>query len=107
MEDVKVGLLLRALRRRKGLRQLDVAIAARVSQPTISRAERGHLDRLSMSTLRRVFAAVDARLNLEVRWRGGASERLTDEDHSALVSAAARVLRGFGWTVLTEVTFSI
>jgi len=107
MEDVKVGLLLRALRRRKGLRQLDLAMAAGVSQPTISRVERGHIDRLSMATLRRVIAAVEARLELDVRWRGGASDRLIDEDHSALVSEAARVLRTSGWTVLTEITFSI
>ena len=60
MEDRRIGTALRALRRRRGLRQLDVAEAAGVGQTTISRAERGHLKSLSNAALRRVAAALDA-----------------------------------------------
>jgi transcriptional regulator with XRE-family HTH domain len=72
MDDVRAGRLLRALRRRRGLRQIDLAVAAGLAQSTISLIERGHLDRLAIRTLRTVFAVVDARFDGGVAWRGGA-----------------------------------
>ncbi len=107
MDDQRVGALLRALRRRRGMRQIDVAALARVGQATVSRAERGHLDGLTMRTIRALFAVLDARIELETRWRGGEIDRLVDERHSALVAAAASVLADHGWSPVTEVTFSV
>ncbi|HEX9634109.1 MAG TPA: helix-turn-helix transcriptional regulator, partial [Candidatus Limnocylindria bacterium] len=71
MDDQRVGAALRAVRQRRGWRQHDLAIAARISQSTVSRLERGHLDQLPTSTIRRAMAALDLRLELFVRWRGG------------------------------------
>jgi transcriptional regulator with XRE-family HTH domain len=106
MDDVRVGRLLRALRMRKRLRQGDVATTAGVSQSAISLVERGHLSTLSIRTVRAVFAAVDARFEGLVTWRGGAIDRLLDERHARLVGQVAQELQRVGWEVHVEVTFA-
>lgn len=106
MEDRRVGLVIRALRRRRSWRQVDLARAAGMSQSEISRAELGHLDSLSLRALRRVLAALDARLYAVVRWRGGDIDRLVDEQHARIAAVVAAELRASGWTVLSEVTFA-
>lgn len=98
--------MLRALRRRAGLRQLDVAKRAGCHQTTVSRAEIGELDSLSLAALRRIFGAVGARFDGEVRWRGGEVDRLLDAAHAQVVEAVGRSLRRWRWTVLPEVSFS-
>jgi transcriptional regulator with XRE-family HTH domain len=104
---VRFGLVIRALRRRRGWRQLDLAAAAGVSQGLISLIERGHGDRLSLRTLMRVAACLDARLVIELRWRGGELERLLDQDHGAVTAELARLLEAAGWLVRLEVTYSV
>lgn len=106
MDDRRIGAALRALRRRRGLRQIDVAEAAGVGQTTVSRAERGHVDTLSNAALRRIAAALDAELVLELRWRGGALDRLLDERHALLGAIVVDTLRTAGWQVIPEVTYS-
>lgn len=106
VDDVQVGIRLRALRRRKHWRQRDLADAAGLAQSTISLLERGHFATLSIRALRATFAALDAAVVLDVRWRGGALDRLIDEDHAALVAAMAGLLTEAGWVVRTEVTYS-
>jgi transcriptional regulator with XRE-family HTH domain len=105
MDDRRVGMLARELRRRLRWRQCDVAERAGVSQPTVSRLERGHLDRLTLSTLRRIFGTLDAHVALDLRWRGGLVDRLIDERHVALGLSATRMLQKLGWQVIPEVTF--
>ena len=106
VEDGRIGAALRALRRRLGLRQLDVALAAGVSESTVSDVERGHIDTLSLRQARAIFAAVDARLLADIVWRGGALDRLLDERHALLTGRVAELLCEWGWQVATEVTFS-
>ncbi len=106
MDDVRIGRALRALRLRRGLTQRELAALVGVSQSAISLAERGHLDRLSIRTVRRIFAALDARFEGLVTWRGGALDRLLDERHAALVETVVRDLRAAGWEVLVEVSFN-
>jgi transcriptional regulator with XRE-family HTH domain len=106
MDDVRAGRLLRALRKRKHLRQADLAELARLSQSAISLIERGHLSTLSLRTVRAVFAAVDARFDGVVSWRGGALDRLLDERHARLVGQFASSLARAGWEVQVEVTFA-
>ena len=107
MDDRRVGLIIRALRRRRGWRQVDLANAALVSQPGISVIERGHLDTLPMRTIGRVLAALDARVDLDVRWRGGALDRTLDERHAQLVGALVAYLAARGWICEVEVTYAI
>jgi hypothetical protein len=78
-----------------------------VSQSLVSDVERGHLDRVAVSTLGGLAAAVDARAAVTLSWRAGDLDRLTDVRHAALAEAVARLLRALGWDVRAEVTFSI
>jgi transcriptional regulator with XRE-family HTH domain len=105
VDDRRSGLTLRALRRRLGLRQAELAHKAGVSQSVVSRAERGHLDTVSLRTVRALFAVVDARLVLQVRWRGGELDYLLDRRHADLGVAVACELAQHGWATLPEVTY--
>lgn len=106
MDDVRIGRILRLLRRRKRWRQCDLAQAADVSQSTVSLIERGHLATLSIRVVRGVFASVDARFEGSVTWRGGLVDRLLDDHHARLAGAIAAELVGLGWEVHVEVSFS-
>jgi len=106
--DQRLGRLVRAVRRRRGLRQLDLARVAGVSDSTISLIERGHWERLSLRTLERVARALDIRVELTPHWRGGDAGRLLNREHSALAdSVAAYLMSRAGWVVEPEVSFSI
>jgi hypothetical protein len=72
----------------------------------VSLIERGHVDQVSLRMLRRVLSGVEARVGLDVRWRGGDLDRLLDERHAALVGAAVKELRGYGWATAVEITYS-
>lgn len=104
MDDRRVGLVIRALRRRRGWRQVDLANKARVSQAEVSRIERGHF--VSLPVVRRLTAALDARLDLNIRWRGGEIDRLLDEAHATLGALVAEEEAALGWQIAPEVTFS-
>jgi len=106
MDDVRIGRILRALRRRRGWTQKELGRRASVSQQAISLIERGHGGRLSVETMRRVFGALDARWEPTVSWRGGDLDRLIDEEHARLVGEMARRLADAGWEVAVEVTYS-
>jgi hypothetical protein len=69
--------------------------------------ERGHGSGLSGATLRRLFAALDARWEPTVSWRGGELDRLLDEDHARLVAATVRRLTTDGWEVAVEASYSV
>ena len=107
MEDQRIGRALRALRHRLGWRQLDLADRARVSQPSISLLERGHVGGLSIRALRQICQAMDANVVVLVRWRGGDLDRLLDERHARLGAVLARRLEQLGWTVMPEVSYSV
>jgi transcriptional regulator with XRE-family HTH domain len=106
MDDVRVGRILRALRRRRGWTQKELGRRANVSQQAISLIERGHGGRLAVETMRRVFAALDARWEPTVSWRGGDLDRLIDAEHARLVGEISRRLADAGWEVAVEVTYS-
>jgi transcriptional regulator with XRE-family HTH domain len=105
MDDARIGRIARALRRRKGWRQIDLADRVGCHQTTISRLERGHLKSLSVDLLRRIFAELEAGLDLVVRWRAGDLERLLDERHARIVEAVAQRIAP-AWELHPEVTYS-
>jgi transcriptional regulator with XRE-family HTH domain len=108
MDDQRFGGVLRAVRKRRGLAQIDLARLAGVSHGTVSLIERGHCDRLSLAILRRVASVVDVRTELVARWRGGELDRLLSRSHSMLAeSFAGFVLLQGGWTLEAEVSFSV
>ena len=107
MDDRTVGLVLRALRRRRGWTQAQLAARAGCSQALVSAVERGHLGRVALERLRSLFEAVEARLRLTPSWRGAELDRLLDADHSALEQAFATRLEESSWTPLLEVTYAL
>jgi transcriptional regulator with XRE-family HTH domain len=107
MDDTRIGSLVRALRVRAGMRQVDLAVAAGVSQSLISSIECGHIDASTIATLRRVFQALGGRFDGHVLWRGADVDRLLDARHAALVEASVRSLRQLGWETHLETTYSI
>jgi transcriptional regulator with XRE-family HTH domain len=106
VDPLRLGRSLRVIRRSRGQRQVDVAQAAGVSQTLISAVERGHGQHLAVETLARMFAALDADIDLVVRYRGGTLDRLLDERHAATVAAVVSALGARGWMTAAEVTFN-
>jgi transcriptional regulator with XRE-family HTH domain len=85
-----------------------VAVTACVSDSTISQVERGQVQTLSLATLERIAQALEIRLELVGRWRGGDGDRLLNRGHSLLAASfAARLLAEPGWAVEPEISFSI
>ena len=109
MDDQRLGSIVRAVRIRRGWRQVDLATKAGVSPSTISRIERGHIDTFSLATLRHVGVALDIRVELVGRWRAGDLDRLLNAKHSALHEQVARLFRDDlpGWVMEPEVSFAI
>jgi len=93
MDPIRLGRQFRALRIRKGLRQQDVGVAAKLSGPTISRIERGMIHGVAVGVLVRAAAAMGASVDIRLRWNGEQLDRLLDEAHARLVEAVvARLL---------------
>lgn len=108
VDDQRFGATLRTLRVRKRCRQQDLADKAGVSRTVVSRLERGHAATVTLNATRRVCAALDARLELIVRWRGGELDRLLNAEHSAMHERmASNFERLPGWIAAPEVSFSI
>ncbi len=106
--EQRLGTTIRAIRRRRGIRQSDLARSAGVSASTISRIERGHGDTLALDTVARVAAELDVRLDIVPRWRGGELDRLLNAGHSAMHEQVARMFGRFpGWQIAPEASFSI
>jgi transcriptional regulator with XRE-family HTH domain len=107
MDVPKIGRTLRVLRLRRSWRQVDLATAAEVTRDRIVLAETGRADRLTIGQLVALFAAVDASVDLVVRWRGEGADRLLDAGHAALVEATIQLLTLAGWTCTAEASFSV
>ncbi|HLQ47942.1 MAG TPA: helix-turn-helix transcriptional regulator [Candidatus Dormibacteraeota bacterium] len=108
MDDQQIGITLRSIRIRQGKTQKDVAAIAHVSRFVVGRIERGRLVAIPLGKVRAVATALDARLDLVTRWRGGDLGRLVNARHSAMHDSAARMFRLLaGWEMEPEVSFSI
>jgi transcriptional regulator with XRE-family HTH domain len=109
VDDQRLGSTIRAIRIRRRWRQSDLAKAADVSPSLVSRLERGRIGNVPIDTLRRVLAALDVRLDLVPRWRGGELDRLLNARHSALHEDVSTWLARHypEWIVAPEVSFSI
>lgn len=107
MDGIRLGLAIRALRIRRGWRQLDLALRARVSRSEISRVERGLGGGVTLTTLARIAAALDARLDMTLRWHGEGLDRLLDSAHARLVEQVVAILAPTAWELVVEASFSI
>jgi transcriptional regulator with XRE-family HTH domain len=107
MEAVRIGLSIRALRRRRGWTQAQLGSRCRCSASRISRVERGAVLSLTLLELESVLAALGARLAVRVLWQGEELDRLLDRDHARMVEAVLSRLTYLGWIAIPEVTFHI
>jgi transcriptional regulator with XRE-family HTH domain len=107
MEVNRLGSVFRAVRVRKGWRQVDIAHAARLSQPVISRIERGHVRRISVATLLRLAEALEVRIDVVPRWRGGDLDRMLNAGHAALHQRVAGLFARTAWMPAPEATFAV
>jgi len=108
MDDQRFGSALRAVRIRRGLRQVDVARAGGVSRELVSRMERGHLDGATLGTIRALAKALDVRVDLIARWRAGDLDRLLNARHSELHELVARHIAQLpDWVAQPEVSFAV
>ena len=107
MDPVRFGLAIRALRRRRGWAQEELADRAEVSQAAVSRAERGDARSQTVRTLERIAEALGARASLRLFWRGEELDRLLDAAPAGLVEQVIAILRANGWEVVPEATFNV
>src|SRR5271157_4135338 len=89
MDDLSLGLALRAARVRRRLRQIDLAAQAGVSASLVTRLEHGDVDRVSLRVLRAVAAKLSVRRELVPRSAGGELDRVINASHAALGERAA------------------
>ena len=107
MDRFRFGRAVRALRQRRGWRQVDLAIRSGLSQSLVSRIELGRIGPSAFDDLEAIANALDGQLALDFRWRGEQLDRLIDEAHAAIVDQIVGVYRDSRWDVDVEVTFSI
>ncbi|HEX2626661.1 MAG TPA: helix-turn-helix transcriptional regulator [Candidatus Limnocylindrales bacterium] len=103
----RIGRSLRAIRIRLRWRQVDLARRAGVSRSFVSKLERGLARSSDLRRIEAVCQVLGADLDVRVRWRGEALDRLLDEGHAAVVDLVVAILRGLGWEVVLEATFSV
>jgi transcriptional regulator with XRE-family HTH domain len=107
VDDQRFGAILRAARIRRGWRQRDLAAGAHISDATVSRIERGHLEGVQVRTIRALASTLDVRVELLPRSRGGDLDRLMNAKHAALSEAVVAWLRALpGWSVRPEVSYA-
>src|SRR4051812_42491314 len=107
MTNERAGRLIAAVRIHLGLRQIDVARMAGVDQKVVSFLERGLFERVSITRIRRVCAALGIDFTVDLRYRGALGDRLLDRGHAALVERVVTELQTLGWIVRPEFTFNV
>lgn len=107
MDDQRVGASVRALRLRRGLRQVDACAKAGISRTAAMRIEAGRLDRVAFGDIRRYASALGARFDGSVLWQGADLDRMLNRGHARLHEAMATWLGAVGgWLVVPEVSFA-
>jgi transcriptional regulator with XRE-family HTH domain len=103
----RIGRSIRAIRIRLGWRQEDLALRCGSSRAFVSKLERGLSQTADLGRIDRICRTLGAELDVRVRWRGEAMDRLLDEAHAALVERTVALLRAAAWEVALEVTFNV
>jgi transcriptional regulator with XRE-family HTH domain len=107
VDAVRLGLAIRALRRRHRWTQRQLGERSGMSSSEISRLERGGARTRTLRCSERVVEALGARLLVRVLWQGEELDRLLDRGHASLVDAMLRELDACGWVAIPEATFHV
>lgn len=105
-EDQRLGVLLRAIRRRTPISQAGLARLAEVPRQDVIAVEAGRAQEVELGRLRRMYSALDGRLRTTAWWHGAAADRLLDERHAGLGERGVALYGRRGWLSALEVTFS-
>ena len=81
-------------------------MAAGVSRSQVVRIEAGESAAIPVGVMERVAVSAGGSLDLLLRFHGEGLDRLLDEAHAGLVDTLVSLLRGLGWDVAVEVSFS-
>lgn len=105
----RFGATFRAVRTKRGWRQIDVAARADVHRSVISAIERGHLERVSIGTILVIARVMEIHVTLSARWHAGDLDRLIAGRHGRLHESVARWFETElpAWILAPEVSFSI
>jgi transcriptional regulator with XRE-family HTH domain len=106
MNALQFGFVVRTLRIRAGLRQLDLERVSGVPRWLISLLERGHARRLTVESIEAILAGIGAKLDMRILWNGPELDKLLDAAHAALQAALKEQLERWGWLVRVEVSYS-
>ena len=87
------------------MRQVDFVSDGR-SLHFIRALEDGRAGQLRIDDVREHFASLGGRSRVSIWWKGADLDSLLDERHAMVVERGATIVGGYGWAVLTEVTFS-
>jgi transcriptional regulator with XRE-family HTH domain len=102
-----VGSGLRAIRIRARTTQVELSIAADVPRSVVQAIERERINRVRVGDLRAVAGALDATIELSIRWRGGDLPRLVNARHAAVHEVVATRYRTLPeWLYEPEVSFA-
>jgi len=108
MDNKRTGTGLRAIRARCGRTQRELSIAAGVPRNVVQAVEGGRLERVRIGDLQAIASALDANVDLILRWRGGDLGRLVNARHARLHEVMASRFSGLGgWRYEPEVSFSL
>lgn len=105
-EDERLGRLLKLVRTRTGLTQVQLAARSRVPLLDVKRVEAGAAGSVRLDRIRSLYEAVDGRARTTGWWNGAAGDRLLDERHAAIVEIVVRLFRERGWQVHVELSFA-
>lgn len=105
----RFGATFRAVRIRRGWRQIDVAARAGVNRSLISAIERGHLEHVSIGSMLAIARALEIQVSLSTRWRAGDLDRLISGRHARLHESVGQwfAVALPDWILAPEVTYSI
>src|SRR5262245_53655099 len=107
MDVVRLGLSIRALRRRRMWTQRQLAERIGLSASEISKVERGAAGQVQLRVIERMLEALGARLSIRAFWQGEELDRLLDRDHAQMIEAMLDLLGSDGWVTIPEATFQI
>ncbi|HUG47551.1 MAG TPA: helix-turn-helix transcriptional regulator [Candidatus Limnocylindria bacterium] len=100
----RVASVVRETRHALGWSQAELARRGGVSQSTVSRIEKGSIERLTFETAATVLETLGVQVSLEARTPLlGDRQRQRDAAHARCVQYVARRLERLGWLVATEV----
>lgn len=102
----RIGGKVRALRKRRGWRQQDLAGRLGWSRELISRIENDRLDNVPFGKVQACINALGGFLRTDVLWHGEQLHRLMDARHAAIQNALVRLVESLGWTSRVEVSFN-